>query len=250
MSQLTIACIADIHGNSWALDAVLQDIADRNIQQIVNLGDNLDGPLDLIGTAERLLARTMLNIRGNGDRALLEATKPTYAAMGSLLAPAHLKWLRTLPATAMRDDVFLCHGTPDSDENYLLEKVTASGAVFLQDVAGIEADVAHVAQPVILCGHTHIPRTILLPSGKLIVNPGSVGLPAYTDDLPQPHHAMETGSSHAKYAILTKTDGIWQVEHVFVPYDWEQAVECARDHQRDDWAHWLASGRVATHNGA
>ena len=50
----SLAVIADIHGNRWALEAVLQDIDRRGIQQIVNLGDHLTGPLDPAGTAEFL----------------------------------------------------------------------------------------------------------------------------------------------------------------------------------------------------
>jgi predicted phosphodiesterase len=42
----SLAVIADIHGNRWALEAVLQDIDRRGIQQIVNLGDHLTGPLN------------------------------------------------------------------------------------------------------------------------------------------------------------------------------------------------------------
>jgi predicted phosphodiesterase len=49
--DLTIAVIADIHGNRWALEAVLADIDRRYIGQIVNLGDSLLGPLDPVGTA-------------------------------------------------------------------------------------------------------------------------------------------------------------------------------------------------------
>ena len=53
--QHSLAVIADIHGNRWALEAVLQDIERRGIQQIVNLGDNLTGPLDPAGTADLLI---------------------------------------------------------------------------------------------------------------------------------------------------------------------------------------------------
>ncbi len=53
----------------------------------------------------------------------------------------------------------------------------------------------------ILCGHTHIPRSVVTRSGQLIVNPGSVGLPTYNDAEPLPH-VMENYSPHASYAIL------------------------------------------------
>ena len=73
--QLSLAVIADIHGNRWALEAVLQDIDRRGIQQIVNLGDHLTGPLDPAGTADLLIERDMLSICGNDDRVLFSAAE-------------------------------------------------------------------------------------------------------------------------------------------------------------------------------
>ena len=189
MSRFTIAIIADIHGNRWALEAVLHDIQRRGIHQIVNLGDNLLGPLDPAGTANLLIALSIPGIRGNDDQVLISPSgelSATQAYVRERLTPAHINWLRTLPATVViADDLFLRHGDPFSDETYLLEEVSANG-VFLRDTQAIAASVAGVAQPVVLCGHSHLPRTIFLPEGKLIVNPGSVGVPAYTANEPYP----------------------------------------------------------------
>ena len=68
--QISLAVIADIYGNRWALEAVLQDIDRRGIQQIVNLGDHLTGPLDPAGTADLLIEHGMLSVCGNDDRVL------------------------------------------------------------------------------------------------------------------------------------------------------------------------------------
>jgi predicted phosphodiesterase len=56
-SPIVFAVIADVHGNRWALEAVLQDIDRRGIHQIVNLGDHLTGLLDPAGTGNLLMAR-------------------------------------------------------------------------------------------------------------------------------------------------------------------------------------------------
>jgi len=98
-------------------------------------------------------------------------------------------------------------------------------------------------QQVILCGHDHLPRTLRLPGGRLIVNPGSVGLPAYSDDKPFPH-VMESGSPHARYAIMTKAPAGWEVEPVAIPYDWTAAADRARSNGREDWAKWLLTGKA------
>jgi diadenosine tetraphosphatase ApaH/serine/threonine PP2A family protein phosphatase len=245
-SPLTFAAIADVHGNRWALEAVLADIDRRGVTELVNLGDCLTGPLDPVGTADLLIARNMPTICGNDDRALVapaEELSPSQIFTRERLTPAHLAWLRALPATALfADEVFLCHGDL-FDAPYLLEEVSASGIVHLRSTRAIAASVAAIAQPLILCGHSHLPRTLALPTGTLIVNPGSVGLPTYTMETPIPY-AMESGSPHARYALLTRTAHSWQIEHVQVPYDWEHAAETAREHGRPDWAAWLATGRA------
>jgi predicted phosphodiesterase len=66
------AVLSDIHGNLLALEAVLADIAAQAVAYTVNLGDHLQGPLDPIGTAQRLMSLDLPSIRGNCDRLLYE----------------------------------------------------------------------------------------------------------------------------------------------------------------------------------
>ena len=98
------------------------------------------------------------------------------------------------------------------------------------------------------CGHSHVPRSVRLTSGLLIINPGSVGLPAYDDDHPYPqsgYHRIENGSPDARYAIAEKRDGQWLCDLVSVPYDHKSAAQQADLHQRPDWAHALRTGWMA-----
>ncbi len=236
----SIAFIADIHGNVWALDAVLADIRRRGIHATFNLGDSLYGPLAPRETAERLMSAGIPSLRGNQDRILLEEPgshpHPTLQFVLQSLDGAHFGWLRNQPCTIEYGDHFLCHGTPSADDVYLTEAVNAAG-VWLRRSDEIEQMTANVTQRVILCGHSHLPRVIELNNGKLVVNPGSVGLPAYSDDLPFPHR-MESGSPHARYAIVEGS----RVELIAVPYDPATAVATARKHGREDWAIALETG--------
>ncbi|HEX5502690.1 MAG TPA: metallophosphoesterase family protein [Thermomicrobiales bacterium] len=238
----TFALLADIHANVWALEAVLADVDRRGITRLYDLGDSLYGPLDPAATADLLLERDVPSIRGNGDRLLLaEPRPPAYQASAERLAPRHLDWLRALPETrVVLDDVLLCHGTPGSDTTYLLEPPTGEGGR-LRPREEIAQDLAGVPQRLVCCGHSHIPRVVALAGGTLIVNPGSVGLPAYDDDTPAPH-VMESHTPHAKYAILTRREGTWAVELIQVPYDWARAAARATALGRPDWAAALASG--------
>lgn len=243
-----LAVIADIHGNSLALDAVLADIDRRGVGQIVCLGDCAYGSLDPAGTLDRLIARGIPGISGNQDR-IVHAPPPELLATADhrfiheRIGPAHLRWLERLPATLVVGEVFCCHGTPDSDEAYLLEEVTPHG-VGLRDDAALSRLLAGVAQPVIVCGHSHVPHLVALADGRLVVNPGSVGVPAYTEDRPYPH-VMEAGSPHARYALLGRGPAGWAVELVAVPYAWDEAAAAARRNGRADRALWIASGRAS-----
>ena len=246
MSQ-QIAVMADIHGNTWALDAVLADIRHREITQIVNLGDCVYGSLDPAGTLDRLMDAGIVSIAGNQDREVFDQSEQVRSSrdhhfVTGQLSAAQLAWLEQLPPTQVVEDIFMCHGTPASDMAYLLEHVTEHGVV-LRDSAQIVADLPDVGQPVVVCGHSHVPRTVWLPDGRLVVNPGSVGVPAYEDDLPYPH-VMEAGSPHTRYAVLTRQPGGWAVEHVALPYPWSVAADLARRNGRPDRARWIETGRA------
>jgi predicted phosphodiesterase len=243
-----IAALSDIHGNIWALDAVLQDIENRNIKNVVSLGDSLYGPLAPLATARRLIELGILSVLGNEDKIISSPPRGTIASPTLEYVirnlPIHvLDWLRGLPVTCIVEgELFLCHGTPQSDRTYLLEEVSPHG-VSLRTSERILEELAAIEQPVVLCGHSHVERIVYLPNGQLVINAGSVGLPAYEDDLPFPHK-METGAPHARYVILSKGSGNWTIECVAVPYDWKNAVAAAQENGRPDWAKWLASGRA------
>lgn len=243
----TLAVLADIHGNIWALEAVLADIRRRGITRVVDLGDSLNGPLEPRATAALLMQEQIPSLCGNDDRVVFPESglvTPGLERVRNALTPEQMAWLQAQPKTRMIDEgILLCHGTPSSDEVYLLEEAQPQGSSVLKEPSAIVEALGAVAQPVICCGHSHTPRAVYLPGGQLVVNPGSVGLPAYTMDEPFPYK-MESGCPHAKYALLSRVQGQWMVSYVAVPYDWGKAAARARENGRLDWAEWLESGRV------
>jgi hypothetical protein len=77
-----------------------------------------------------------------------------------------------------------------------------------------------------------------------VVNPGSIGMPVYTDENPVPH-AIETGAPHARYAVVTRGPcGTWSAELRAVVYDWNRAAQQARTNGKPGVARWTATGRV------
>ncbi|MCA2408656.1 metallophosphoesterase family protein [Rhizobium leguminosarum bv. viciae 248] len=245
---MRFAAIADIHGNHLALEAVLADIRTQDVEEIVNLGDFFSGPLDAGKTADLLMPLSLTSVRGNHDRYLIEqdpaAMHASDAAAYGQLSSSHLDWLRSLPFDLVyRGEVYLCHATPKDDNLYWLESVSPEGFVLLQPFEAIEALAEGIDLPLILCGHSHIPRAVRLSDGRLIVNPGSVGCPAYNDELPY-YHKVEAGHPLASYAILEKAAGGWTWQFRTVAYDYMAMSALAAKRGRADWAGALATGWV------
>jgi predicted phosphodiesterase len=245
---MRFAAIADVHGNYLALEAVLADIRAHEIDAIVNLGDMASGPLNARRTMDRLMALDAVHVLGNHDRYLID--RPPER-MGSWDRPAHaqldarhLNWLRAVPPTRVyREQIFLCHATPASDEVYWLESVLPDGTVRLASLEAIEAAAQGIAQRLILCGHSHLARAVRLGDGRLIVNPGSVGSPGFRDVDPFPH-VVEAGLPDARYAILQRTGDHWHVTFRHVPYDHDAMAVLARRNGQPELARALATGWI------
>lgn len=181
MSRL--ALISDIHGNGVALDAVLADLARRDVADIVCLGDLAAGGPQPREVLARLRELGCQAVRGNADGWLLEGMPPGRSnetrRLGEIvawararLAPADLDYLAALPPTltiTAENLSLLCfHGSPRSDIEPLLATTPEA-----------ELDDALAAAPqtsLFACGHTHL-QLLRSRRDRLLVNPGSVGLP-------------------------------------------------------------------------
>jgi putative phosphoesterase len=238
-SRLRIAVISDIHGNLRALEAVQSDLRRYAPDIVVNLGDHLSGPLQAAATADVLMETDYIHIRGNHDRQLvdrpLEQMGPSDSAAFGQLTDRHKQWLSNLPPTKMLDEnILLCHGTPENDLEYLLEEIHGTELRLKKHI--------QLSVGLVLCGHSHIPR-VVRTAGSNIVNPGSVGLPAFDDTHPTLHYA-ENGSPHARYAIIDQERKALKINLIAIEYDWDQAANDAAAANRPDWAHALAWGQA------
>jgi predicted phosphodiesterase len=179
------AAIYDIHGNLPALEAVLQDIRQAEVNQIIVGGDVLPGPMprETIGCLLGLDIPVQF-IQGNGDREVLavmkgaetgavpEQFREAMSWSAKQLYPEHEQLLASWPKTRRMEiegvgEVLFCHATPRSDTE-VFTRLTPEDRL-LPVFAGINV-------PLVVCGHTHMQfdRTI----GKVrVVNAGSVGMP-------------------------------------------------------------------------
>jgi predicted phosphodiesterase len=208
-----VAALYDVHGNLPALEAVLAEIDELEVDAVVVGGDVCIGPMPR-ESLERLLAlgERALYLRGNGDRELtgaqeaggdLWAERTRWSA--EQLERGQLAWLAALPDTQTVEvdglgPVLFCHGSPRSDEEILTR---------ISPEERVAAAVAGVGEATVVCGHTHVQfdRPV---AGKRLVNAGSVGMP----------YEAEPG---AYWALLGE-----DVELRRTPYDLEAAAEAIR----------------------
>ena len=178
-----VAVLSDIHGVLPALTAVLAEPDLVAADLIVLTGDLAAGPQP-VETLDRLtaLGDRAVWIRGNADREMAEFARGERTEMpdevsawaASELRADQVELLAGLPlsrtiAVAGLGEVLFCHATPRDDE----EVVVADSRLdrWQQVFDGVPNKVS-----AIVCGHTHMPF-IRLAHGRLVINPGSVGMP-------------------------------------------------------------------------
>jgi putative phosphoesterase len=182
---MRVAALYDIHANLPALEAVLQDIRQAEVDHVVVGGDVMPGPMP----RETLMCLLDLDIpvqfiQGNGDREVLAqmAGADTGAAPEQFrevvrwtahqLHPEHERLLAIWPKTLRVEirglgEVLFCHATPRNDTE-IFTRLTPEDRL-LPVFEGVNV-------PVVVCGHTHIQFDRMI--GRIrVVNAGSVGMP-------------------------------------------------------------------------
>ena len=182
---MRVAALYDIHGNLPALEAVLEEMFQIGVDQIVVGGDVVPGPMPC-ETIDRLhkLDLPVAYLQGNGEVAVLATmsgaptrTLPREAQIaiawtGRQLRPSDRVlfggWPKTIRlAIAGIGDVLFCHATPrNEDECFTKLTPEATLAPIFDDL-----DVA-----LVVCGHTHMQFDRAI-AGVRVVNAGSVGMP-------------------------------------------------------------------------
>lgn len=203
-----LACLADVHGNTAALDAVLASEDFAQADAVAFLGCTTTGP-DPRGVLERCadLKLPVFHLAGNGERWVLELSsgvRPFDREVDEWLVAAHGddglaaigSWPGGLRVThPAAGGLRLCHGSPRSDIE-LLTSLTGDDRL-REATAGVE-------EAVVIHGHTHVQyrRDAV---GKVITGAGSVGLP------------YATGPG-ARWALVSD-----HVRLVVTPYDLDEA---------------------------
>lgn len=218
---MRIAVISDIHGNCFALDAALADLARRSVDQTVCLGDAIQGGAQPAETVARLRALGCPVVMGNADAWLLTGRvtgeEPVTAeqeevrqwSLGRLSADDQAfiaSFAATVPIVLPSGRTLLCfHGSPRSFDEILLPSTL---------YADMQQALGPYLPAILTGGHTHLQQVRRL-GASFFFNPGSIGV-AYDHDQAPEDTSLD---AWAEYAILSDTDGALGLEFRRVPYD-------------------------------
>jgi putative phosphoesterase len=245
--SLTIALVADIHGNLAAFDAVLDALKAEPPDQIVCLGD-----VAATGPQPREVLRRLRElgcpvVMGNADAELLDVAPPgsetdeerrriaEISRWGAAqLDDADRTFLASFQPTVEiplgeERRLLCCHGSPCSYDDVI-------AAVTPDDE--LDTMIGGCGATIIAGGHAHL-RMLRAHRGREIVNPGSVGL-AY--------QFFPDGSvcvpPWAEFALLSQADdGVVSVDFRRVPYDRDATVRAMIEREMPHAAWWAADWR-------
>ncbi|MDC0932431.1 metallophosphoesterase family protein [Arcobacteraceae bacterium] len=247
---MKIAILSDIKSNVYALEEVIKDAKNKQVDIMLNLGDSFYGPIAPRETYELIKENEFITLCGDEDRKILESTPAQLEENKTLkyvydeLDDDILYWIQNLPFEKLiGEDFYMIHGTFNDDALYMLEDVS-SGKAILRDDKKILEIIDDIKSKFVMCGNSCIPRCSSLSSGQVVINPGSVGLQAFKGDYPV-KHIIENNTPEASYVILAIEDDKYEIELVKVAYDFEKAALKASENGRDDWAYTLRTGKVS-----
>jgi predicted phosphodiesterase len=215
---LRTGLFSDLHGNAVAFDALLADLERRPVDQLVCLGDTVQGGPQPRETVERLERLGCPVVMGNADWFVLTGESAEEISDEQRLAADWtraqlgddgLAFVRGFAPTVELDGVLAFHATPGSFDDVILPWTPEEEFARL---------LGEAAAPVLAGGHTHL-QFIRRRGASLFVNPGSAGL-AYGYD--QPRDAIRF-DPWAEYAVVSD-DGALAIEFRRVPFDSAEVV--------------------------
>jgi len=218
-----LALLSDIHSNLQAFEAVLEDIACKDITAVFSLGDNIGYGPQPQEVTDLIRQREVPSTMGNHEFALFSTNyytslnptaRKSIDITRRLMSREALDYAASLPPFRTEYGCRLVHGCPPHSLTRYLYAPSDQRLLRLFSL---------FPEPICFFGHTHNlalyavredgtiekrrlkqEKITLLPGQRCIINIGSVGQP-------------RDGNNNAKYAILDTREN--SVEIRYVPYD-------------------------------
>jgi len=235
---MRVAIISDMHGNDLAFEAVEADIQKQKVDQVVCLGDAVQGGPQPAGIVQRLRRLGCPVVMGNADAWLLSGEETAdegipperLRKMGEIrlwslsqLTESDRAFISgfqpTVTINLENGPSLLCfHGSPTSFDDVILP---AAPQEEFQKFLGAYDD------QILTGGHTHAQQ--IRRNGKyFFFNPGSVGF-AYSHNQPDDQFIADPW---AEYAILAAENGQVSLEFRRIPFDANELIRIYRESGR------------------
>jgi predicted phosphodiesterase len=228
---MQLAIISDIHGECFLLDQVLHDIRQQGIEQIVCLGDALQGGSQPAETLNRLRELQCPVVMGNADAWLVtgqdtspnETTSEQQQAVRAWslqqLSKADIDFIQhfqpTIEVPLEDGKKLLCfHGSPSSFDDIILP--TTADSDVRQFLSGHHATL-------FAGGHTHTQQMRRL-GNSWYINAGSISL-AYNWELSNLETKYIRVDPWSDYAIVSSEGGCLGITFRHVPFDVARLVQ-------------------------
>ncbi|UQN10611.1 metallophosphoesterase [Deinococcus sp. QL22] len=228
--SLRIAVISDVHGNAFALEAVLGEVSSESPDLILNLGDQVTGQADPGRAYEQQRSLTAVEVLGSAEPHLNQ-NDVLNSWLRSQLPFGAVEHLTRLPLSAKvaGGQVYACHGAPDDPSGHLMWS-WQRGPYLARSAQELRSLVQPLHAGVVLCGHTHREGLTMIDD-TLVVNVGAVG-------------NQVDGDPRARWALLQQRKGRWSIAFRRVVYDWQAASDWVRAFgpNPEDEATYLMSG--------
>ncbi|UQN06464.1 metallophosphoesterase [Deinococcus sp. QL22] len=229
--SLRIAVISDVHGNAFALEAVLSDLQAASPDLILNLGDQVTGQADPKRAYDLQRGLDAVEVLGSAEPDL-HMDNVLHHWLRAQLSPGALEHLMGLPqaATVAGGRVYLCHGAPGNPAGHVLWS-WQHGPYLARSAQDLRELIQPLQAQVVLCGHTHREGLTMLDD-TLIVNVGAVG-------------NQIDGDPRARWVLLEEQQGRWGASFRRVTYNWQAASEWVRTFgpEPHDEAEYLITGQ-------
>ncbi|MDD6794708.1 MAG: metallophosphoesterase family protein [Clostridiaceae bacterium] len=161
---MKIAVVSDIHGNINNLKKFIKYIDEEDINIVFNLGDILGGENPVEALKIIMNDKRFINVCGNHDESLINIKED--------LTREEIKWLEKLPKQKVinieNNRFLLLHSRINDNKSIPFLYNEKSLEEFLRDYEG--------KWDYVLFGHTHYQCLLSFYTGKIMVNPGSLGL--------------------------------------------------------------------------
>jgi 3',5'-cyclic AMP phosphodiesterase CpdA len=216
---MRVAILSDLHGNTFALEAILEDISKQGVDEIIVAGDLVNGHPNSKACWDMVMALGCPVLQGNHEQYMYRLNTPaaepewteerfqTIRYFHTQFSISDLEKMQDLPLTYALPDLLICHATPGDAFKSLFSHSTP---------LELENAFAGTSETCIVRGHNHNWFTTYW-NGRTLHSIDAAGLPL-----------SRNGKPIAPYAILS-LQKTWSLEKRLVTYDHQAAVNVMND---------------------